>query len=335
MITVGVVGFGYWGPNVARNWNQNRRAKLKFICDIKEDRLSVARLAYPSVIVAKDYHELLKDPEIDAISIVTPIESHYQIAKDALLREKHVLVEKPLTASVKQIEELIDIAERKRKILMVGHTFLYSPPVIKIKELISNNVIGDIEFIQLTRINLGRVKHDFNVIWDLAPHDFSILYYWLNKLPQTIQVVGKATCFETICDIAFITLKYADNCLVNVHLSWISPIKLRQCYIVGKKQMIIYDDNHPTEKVKIYDSGIDIKEPETFGEFQLSYRAGDIYVPRLDAVEPLFAEIDHFIDCIEKNAPPRTDGQHALQIVKMIEAAQDSLKSGGQVINLS
>jgi len=334
LLTVGVIGYGYWGPNVVRNWNQNRRVRLKYVCDIKEDRLSIAKRQYPNVIIEKDYHVLLNDTDIDAISIVTPIESHFKIANDALAKNKHVLVEKPLTASSGETRKLINLALKRHRVLMVGHTFLYSPAVLKIKQYIKENQLGTIDFIQLTRINLGRVKHDFNVIWDLAPHDFSILHFWLERMPETIQVIGKASTFEQVCDIAFINLNYPDDGLANIHLSWVAPIKLRQSYIVGKKQMVVYDDTHPTEKVKLYDSGIDIKEPETFGEFQLSYRTGDIKIPRLDAVEPLYAEIDHFIDCIEANAIPRTDGQHALQIVRMIEAAQESLQKGGVPVKL-
>jgi len=335
MINIAVIGYGYWGPNLARNWNLNKRANLMYICDLLDNRLNVAQTNYPHVKTTKDYFDILKDPDIDAISIVTPIATHYEIAKNALLHDKHILVEKPLTASSKQMEELITLAEKKKKVMMVGHTFLFSPPVLKVYDYIKQGQLGKLDFIQLTRINLGRVKHDHNVIWDLAPHDFSILEFWLGELPESIQVVGKASTLKNVCDIAFISLKYSKEVLANIHLSWISPVKLRQSYIVGKDKMVVYDDTHPTEQVKLYDMGVDvIKTPETFGEFQLTYRTGDIHIPKLDNREPLSSECDHFVDCIESNADPRTNSKHALRIIQMIEAAQESLKNNGKLIKI-
>jgi predicted dehydrogenase len=335
MLNVAVIGYGYWGPNLARNWNLNKRANLKYICDLQDDRLNIAKLNYPHIEITKEYKTILEDPEIDAVNIVTPISTHYEIAKNSLLSNKHILVEKPLTVSSVQMKELMKLAEEKNKVMMVGHTFLYSPPVLKVHELIKKGKLGKLDFIQLTRINLGRVKHDHNVIWDLAPHDFSILEYWLGELPESIQVVGKASTLKNVCDIAFITLKYKNEILVNIHLSWISPVKLRQSYIVGKDKMVVYDDTHPTEKVKLYDMGVDvIKTPETFGEFQLTYRTGDINIPQLDNREPLGAECDHFVDCIESSSIPRTNSKHALRIIQMIEGAQESLKNNGEWINI-
>lgn len=333
MLNVAVIGYGYWGPNLARVWSQNKRAKLKYICDLKEDRNSQAKLNHPQVTTTTDYFEVIKDPDIDAVNIVTSIVSHYEIAKNALLHDKHILVEKPLTTSSEEMEELMELAGKKKKVMMVGHTFLYSPATVIIKDFLENGVIGDIDFIQLTRINLGKIKHDFNVIWDLAPHDFSILEFWLGTMPRWIQVVGKASIYKNVCDVAFINMEYPGDILVNVQLSWLSPVKLRQSYIVGEKQMIVYDDAHSSEKVKVYDSGVEIiKEPKTFGEFQLTYRSGDIHVPRLDNVEPLSEECNHFIDCINSNSIPRTDPEHAYKIIKMIEAAQKSLNNNGERI---
>lgn len=333
MINVAVIGYGYWGPNLARVWTQSKKAKLKYVCDLKENRLAVARLNCPSAITTKDYLEVLKDPEVDAVNIATNIISHYEIAKNALLHGKHILVEKPLTASSAEIAELIELAEKKKKIIMVGHTFLYSPATIKIKQYISEGTIGNIDFIQLSRINLGKVKHDFNVIWDLAPHDFSILEFWLDKMPEWIQVVGKAAIYQNVCDVAFISMQYPGEILINIHLSWLSPVKLRQTYIVGDKKMITFDDTHPSEKIKLYDMGVDlVTEPNSFGEFQLTYRSGDIYVPRIDNTEPLINECEHFVECIEKNMTPRSNAKHASNIVLMIEAAQESLENKGQRI---
>ncbi len=333
MINIALIGYGYWGPNLARNWNQNKRACLKYICDIKDDRIAQAKVSYQHTQTVKDYHEILADSSVDAVNIATPIFTHFEIARDVLLSGKHVLAEKPLVASSQQMDELIKIASEKDKILMVGHTFLYSPPVIKIREIIKSGSIGELDFIQLTRINLGRIKHDYNVIWDLAPHDFSILEFWTDKLPQWIQVTGKSSVYKNVCDVAFINLSYPGDLLANIHLSWLSPVKLRQSYIVGKKRMIVYDDTHPSEKVKEFDMGVDIiKEPETFGEFQLTYRTGDIHIPHLTNTEPLSAECNHFIDCIESGATPRTHSMHALRVIKMIEAAQESLMRNGEKI---
>lgn len=333
MINVAVIGYGYWGPNLARVWTQSKVAKLKYVCDIKENRLAAVRLNCPNAITTKNYLEVLKDPEVDAVNIATNIVSHYEIGKNALLHGKHILVEKPLTASSVEIAELIELAEKKKKIIMVGHTFLYSPATLKIKQYISDGAVGNIDFIQLSRINLGKLKHDFNVIWDLAPHDFSILEFWLNKMPQWIQVVGKAAVYQNVCDVAFISMQYPGDILVNIHLSWLSPVKLRQTYIVGDKKMITFDDTHPSEKIKLYDMGVDlVNEPNSFGEFQLTYRSGDIYVPRIDNTEPLINECDHFVECIEKNNIPRSNAKHALNIVLMIEAAQKSLQNKGQRI---
>ena len=217
---------------------------------------------------------------------------------------------------------------------MVGHTFLYSPPVLKISELIRNNELGNIKYIALTRINLGRIKHDTNVLWDLAPHDFSIILEWMGQLPQKIQVMGKAATFEGNVDVAFVNLFYEKDVLINIHMSWLSPVKVRQSYIIGDKKMIVYDDMHNSEKVKLYDMGVDLKEPDTFGEWQLTYRSGDVIVPRLDAYEPLQKECQHFIDCIVKGSKPKSDADQGIKIVKMIEAAQESLISGGIPVSL-
>jgi predicted dehydrogenase len=333
MLTVAVIGFGYWGPNLVRNWNQNPNVRLKTLCDIDPKRLELAQSQYHYLNTVQDYHEVLNDPEIDAVNVVTPISTHFQIARDVLNAGKHVLVEKPLTASSAEALELIDIATKKNLILMVGHTFLYSPPVLKIKEYIRDGLLGKIDFAQMTRINLGRLKHDYNVIWDLAPHDFAILEYWLEEMPEAIQVTGKAARIHQVCDIAFINLLYPDGILANLHLSWLSPVKLRQTYLVGDKKMVVYDDTHPTEKVRLLDQGIDVvRDPKDFGEFQMTYRTGDIFLPHLSNQEPLAAECQHFVDCILQGKQPRTHGEHALRVVRLIEASLKSLAANGATV---
>ncbi|MCK4798695.1 MAG: Gfo/Idh/MocA family oxidoreductase [Spirochaetes bacterium] len=334
MINTAIVGIGYWGPNLVRNFISTKNTHINKVCDINESRLDFIKSRYPSLNIELDYSAILSDKNIDAVVLATPIETHYEMAKSALLSGKHVFVEKPLTMKSEEAQELKNLSESQNLILMVGHTFLYSPPVLKVSELIKNNELGNIKYIALTRINLGRIKHDTNVLWDLAPHDFSIILEWMGKLPQKIQVMGKAATFEGNVDVAFVNLFYEKDVLINIHMSWLSPVKVRQSYIIGDKKMIVYDDMHNSEKVKLYDMGVDLKEPDTFGEWQLTYRSGDVIVPRLDAYEPLQKECQHFIDCIVKGSKPKSDADQGIKIVKMIEAAQESLISGGIPVSL-
>ncbi len=329
MKNIAIIGVGYWGPNLVRNFISVKNSNIAKVCDINKERLNFIQSKYPSLETEPDYNNIINNPNINAVVLATPIETHFSMAKQALLAEKHVFVEKPLTMNSEEAQELQKLAEDKNLVLMVGHTFLYSPPVLKVSELIENNELGNIKYIALTRINLGRIKHDTNVLWDLAPHDFSIILEWMGKLPQKIQVMGKAATFEGNVDVAFVNLFYENDILINIHMSWLSPVKVRQSYIIGDKKMIVYDDMHLSEKVKVYDMGVDLKEPDTFGEWQLTYRSGDVIVPRLDAYEPLQKECQHFIDCIENNQKPKSDAAQGIQIVRMIEAAQESLNNGG------
>jgi len=334
MINIAITGVGYWGPNLVRNFISAKNTHIKKVCDINKSRLDFIKSRYPSLNIESDYNSILSDKDIYAVVLATPIETHYEMAKSALIADKHVFVEKPLTMKSNEAKELKELSESKNLILMVGHTFLYSPPVLKVSELIKNNELGNIKYIALTRINLGRIKHDTNVLWDLAPHDFSIILEWMGKLPQKIQVMGKAATFAGNVDVAFVNLFYNNDVLINIHMSWLSPVKVRQSYIIGDKKMVVYDDMHHSEKIKLYDRVVELKEPNTFGEWQLTYRSGEIVIPRLDASEPLQKECQHFIDCIETGIKPRTDADQGIKIVKMIEAAQESLKNGGIPVNL-
>ena len=334
MINIAIVGIGYWGPNLVRNFISAKNTHISKVCDLEKDRLEFIQSKFPSLQTETDYTSIMSDATIAAVVLATPIESHFELAKQALLAGKHVFVEKPLAMNSSEAEDLKKIALDKKLTLMVGHTFLYSPPVIKVSELIKENELGKIKYIALTRINLGRIKHNTNVLWDLAPHDFSIILEWLGKLPQKIQVMGKAATFEGNVDVAFINLFYDDDILVNIHMSWLSPVKVRQSYIIGDKKMVVYDDMHHSEKVKLYDMGVELKEPDSFGEWQLTYRSGDVVIPRLDAYEPLQKECQHFIDCIENGTKPKSDAEQGTKIVKMIEAAQESLKKGGVPVDL-
>jgi len=334
MINIAIIGVGYWGPNLVRNFISAKNSTISKVCDVNEERLNFIQSKYPSLNIEFDYNNILDDSDIDAVVLATPIETHFKMAKKALLAGKHVFVEKPITMKSSEAEELKNIASEKKMVLMVGHTFLYSPPVLKVSELIRNNQLGKLKYIALTRINLGRIKHDTNVLWDLAPHDFSIVLEWMGKLPRKIQVMGKAATFEGNVDVAFVNLFYDDDILINIHMSWLSPVKVRQSYIIGDKKMIVYDDMHISEKVKLYDMGVDLKEPDTFGEWQLTYRSGDVIIPRLEAFEPLQKECQHFIDCIKNGSKPKSDADQGIEIVKMIEAAQESLNNGGIPVNL-
>jgi predicted dehydrogenase len=334
MNNIAIVGIGYWGPNLVRNFISLKNTKISAVCDIDKSRLDFIKSRYPSVNIESNYNTILNDNGIDAVVLATPIETHYELAKSALLAGKHVFVEKPFTMKSDEAKELKELSESKNLVLMVGHTFLYSPPVLKVSQLIRDHELGNIKYIALTRINLGRIKHDTNVLWDLAPHDFSIILEWMRRLPEKIQVMGKAATFQGNVDVAFVNLFYDDDIIINIHMSWLSPVKVRQSYIIGDKKMVVYDDMHHSEKVKIYDMGVELKEPDSFGEWQLTYRSGDVVIPRLDATEPLQNECRHFIDCIQSGNQPKTNAGQGIKVVKMIEAAQESLKSGGIPVNL-
>lgn len=269
--------------------------------------------------------------EVEAVAIATPVSTHFNLARDALKAGKHVFVEKPFTASTAEALELIKLTEKKGLTLMVGHTFEYSPPVVKIGELISQGVLGEIYFISSSRVNLGLHRKDVSVIWDLASHDFAILFYWLKSAPLRVSALGKDYVQRGIPDVAFINMEFPSGCVAHVEVSWLAPSKLRRTAVIGSEKMLVYDDTEVMEKVKIYDKGVDYKGPDSFGEFQLSYRAGDIVSPKLDSYEPLGVEVAHFFDCIRNGKRPKTDGHSGLRVVQALEATQKSLENSGHV----
>lgn len=332
-LVIGIVGYGYWGPNLLRNFMECRDVVVKYVCDKSEKQLNRVNGKYPSVGLIKDFEQLIHDAEIDAVVIATPISTHYDLAKQALLAGKHVFVEKPLTSSAIEAQELISLAKSKGLTLMVGHTFEYSSPVMKIKELIEAGELGNIYYISSSRINLGLHQSDASVIWDLAPHDFSMIFYWLNEEPTEITSFGRSCIQSGIPDVAFINLGFGSGIVAQIQLSWLAPVKLRRTLIVGDKKMLVYDDTESVEKIKLYDHGVDQMEPNSFGEYQLSYRTGDIVSPRLESSEPLLVEAKHFIDCIHTGVAPRTDGYSGLRVVKALEMADASLYSNGNLRN--
>lgn len=335
MLTVGVLGCGYWGPNILRNLVENRRVKDVIACDLDRTRLERIRQRFPVTSVTTDFQDLLDDDAVDAVMIATPLTTHFSLAQRALNAGKHVFVEKPFSHTSAQAQTLIDLAAQKRLVVMVGHTFEYSPPVVKIGEILRSGELGDVYYISSSRVNLGLHQKDVSVVWDLAPHDLSMIFSWLDEYPVQVSAVGRDYVQPGLPDVAFIDLIFGSGILVHVHVSWLSPSKLRNTTIVGSRKMLVYDDTENLEKVKIFDKGVNYRDPETFGEYQLSYRAGDIVSPKLDSYEPLQAEVDDFLRCIQEEAVPRANGASGLRVVRVLEAAQRSVENGGEPVMLS
>ena len=329
MTTVGLIGYGYWGPNLLRNYMELSGADVEWVCDTRADRLELAKGRYPVVNPTDDLSVVLNDPDVDAVVIATPISTHHPLTMQALRAGKHVFVEKPMATTVAECNEMRAAAAERGLTLMVGHTFVFSPPVRSVKRLIEAGELGDVYFVASSRVNLGLHQRDVSVVWDLAPHDLSILEYWLGETPLTVQAMGRSCINNGIPDVAFLNLRYTSGIVVELQVSWLSPVKLRRTMVVGSKKMLMYDDTESVEKVKVYDHGVDYQDPTTFGEFHLSYRTGDILSPKLDTAEPLKVEAQHFIDSIASGAAPITDGRAGCGVVAVLEAAQRSLDGGG------
>ncbi len=329
MKTVALIGYGYWGPNLLRNYMELPNACVRWVCDTRVDALAKAASRYPTVAGTTDYQKVLDDAKVDAVVIATPISTHFPLAKAALLAGKHVFVEKPMTGDTAEALELAELAAAKQLTLMVGHTFVFSPPVRKVKDIIASGELGDIFFVTSTRVNLGLHQKDVSVVWDLAPHDLSILHYWLDETPSSVSVAGRACINPGIPDVAFINLRFPSGVVAELQVAWLSPVKLRRTIVVGSKKMLLYDDTESVEKVKVFDHGVDFRDPETFGEYQLSYRTGDIVSPKIGGSEPLLVEASHFIECLETGKRPLTDGAAGLAVVASLEAADHSLRNDG------
>jgi predicted dehydrogenase len=333
--TIAVVGYGYWGPNLVRNLMSLPDVRLKLVCDKQADRLASLSRLYPGLGMTTDYDEVIQDDEIDAVMIVTPVRSHYALAKRALEAGKHTFVEKPLCASSEECARLIEAAERSSVTLMVGHTFIYSSPVRKIREIINSGSLGDVLHVSARRLNLGLFHSDINVVWDLAPHDISILLYLLGHSPTSVNCQGKAHITPGVEDIANLSLGFSNGNFAAITVSWIDPRKVRETTIVGSKRMVVYDDLEPLEKIKIYDKSVEAPPHyETFAEFQYSYHYGDVTSPYLQLTEPLRVECQHFIDCVRTGARPETSGYEGLAVTRVLEAASLSLARGGANVAL-
>ncbi len=328
-VNVAIVGYGYWGPNLVRNYLEVPGAAIELVCDERVSQLEKLHARYPSLPVTQSYEEVLRSEEVDAVVLATPISTHYPLARAALEAGKHVFVEKPMTAEAAQAAELVALAGKLGLTLMVGHTFVYSPPVRKVADYIHSGELGDIYFIATSRVNLGLHQRDVSVVWDLAPHDISILGYWLGEAPSSVSVTGRACINPDLADVAFINLRYPSGVVAEVQVSWLSPVKLRRTLVVGSRKMLVYDDTESVEKVKVFDHGVDYREPTDFGEFQLSYRTGDIIAPKIANTEPLFIEAQEFVEAVSNGGRPLTDGRAGLEVVATVEAAERSLVSGG------
>lgn len=333
MYKIAVIGCGYWGPNLIRNFNSLQDSELTMVCDADESRLTYINRLYPKVATAKDDQEVYQNSEIDAVVIATPVRFHYEMAKKSLLSGKHTFIEKPISNSVENGTELIEIAESKQKVLMVGHTFIYSPPVRRIKEIIDSGELGEIQYISSRRLNLGLFQNDINVAWDLAPHDISIILYTLGHDPVSVNCQGKAHINPDIEDVTNMTLNFDNGCFATIQSSWLDPNKVREMTFVGSKKMLVYDDLEPIEKIKIYDKRVEVPPHyDTFAEFHYSYHYGDMYAPYIKQYEPMAAECQHFLDCIKSGFTPESGGREALKVVKILEASSISLKNmGGNV----
>jgi len=330
MVKIAVIGCGYWGPNLIRNFSEIEGCQLAACCDLNKNRLDAIKGRYPLTELALDYRAVLSNPECDAVAIATAPETHFKIAQEAFLQRKHVLIEKPITFNVKEAQELIAISENAGRILMVGHTFEYNPAVIKAKEYINNGDLGQIYYITSRRLNLGIIRENINAMWSLAPHDISILNYLFGCLPESVRASGATLLRHGIEDIVFLYLEYPGNIIAHIQVSWLDPHKIREMVIVGSKKMVVYDDIDNEGKIKIYDKGVDrLADHNVFGEYQLKLRAGSLVIPKIELSEPLREECRHFIECILKNRPPKTDGKNGLGVVKVLEAAQKSLKNNG------
>ena len=334
MINLGVIGYGYWGPNIVRNFNAVEDTRVISVCDSNPEALKHVKRDYPSVRTTTDCNEIISSTDIDAVAIVTPVFTHFELARKSLENGKHIFVEKPFTSTVAQAEELIALADKKGLKIMVDHTFLFTGAVRKIKELVQNNTLGDLYYYDSMRVNLGLFQHDVNVIWDLAPHDLSIMDYIINEKTEAIIASGKPHFGNELEDVAYITVYFTNNMIAHFNVNWLSPVKIRTTLIGGEKRMLVWNDLDVDEKIRVYDKGVNVENKEGIYKLLVSYRSGDMWSPRLEQTEALKVEAEYFVDCILNNKIPFNDGHAGLRVVKMLEASNQSLKNEGKMIRL-
>ena len=335
MFNFAVVGCGYWGPNLLRNIRLLPDCRVKIACDTRKDRLAHMKSLYSEIDTTTEFDQVIDDKEVDAVVIATPVQFHYQMAKRSLEAGKHTLIEKPMASSAAECVKLIKIAESKKLTIMVGHTFIYSPPVRKIKEIVNNDALGEIQYISARRLNLGLFQTDINVTWDLAPHDISIILYVMGRAPLSVNCQGTAHINPNIEDVTSMTMNFENGGFATVQSSWLDPNKIREMTFVGSKRMLVYDDLEPNEKLKIYDKRVETPPfYDTFAEFHYSYHYGDMYSPYLKQYEPLRMECQHFVDCIRTGARPESSGYDGLRVVQILEASSESLRQKGARIEI-
>ncbi len=334
-IKVGVVGCGYWGPNLVRNLRQSPDSQVMLLCDTNAQRLDHMRRMHPDVPTTQRFDDMLNGADLDAVVIATPVRSHYEMAMACLSAGKHVFIEKPMARTEAEAEEMVALAEREGRVLMVGHTFLFSPAVRRMKEIVDAGDIGEVQYVAARRLNLGLFQKDINVAWDLAPHDISILLHLLDERPVSVSCQGSSHVTRGIEDVTMMYLTFAKNRCAFIHNSWLDPKKVRQMTVVGSQRMIVYDDTEPLEKLKIYDSRVEVPPHyDTFAEFTYSYHYGDAYVPYIKQDEPLKLECQHFLDCIREKGTPIANGRLGLEVVRILEAAGESLRNQGASVSL-
>ena len=336
MIGIAVIGCGYWGPNLIRNFSETPGARLVTVCDLDATRLARVKSRYPTVETTTSYGDALADARVDAVVVATPVSTHFELARQALEAGKHVLVEKPLTASAEQAERLIELAARRQCVLMVDHTFIYSGAVRKIKEFVDEGRLGKLYYYDSVRINLGLFQHDVNVLWDLAVHDLSIMDFILGQQPHAISATGSAHMEGHREDVAYLTCFFAGNLLAHFHVNWLSPVKIRRTLIGGDQQMAVFDDLEPSEKIKVYDRGVTVNDGgDSRMRLLVGYRTGDMWAPQIEGTEALAREARHFVECIVQQKTPVTDGQAGLRVVRILEAATASMAERGRLIELN
>jgi predicted dehydrogenase len=331
-VRMGVVGYGYWGPNIVRNVSMLQNSELVAVCDQSPAALQKAQRLYPRIQATTDVNDVLRSPDLDAVAVITPVWTHYEIAKGALMNGKHVFVEKPFTSTPAQAEELIELADRKGLKIMVDHTFLFSGAVKKIKEIVDKGTLGPLYYFDSTRVNLGLFQHDVSVVWDLAPHDLSIMNYIIGKPPEALVATG-GNHLNGLADVAFITIHLPDNVIAHVNVNWLSPVKVRMTMIGGKDKMLVWNDLEADEKIKVYDKGVDLTNGKSgVHDLLVSYRQGDVWSPRCEQTEALKVELEYFANCIMRDETPMNDGLAGLNVVKLLDAAEKSLKQRGKLI---
>jgi predicted dehydrogenase len=335
MIGIGVIGYGYWGPNLVRNFSETPGSKVVVVSDLRTDRLGQLQARYPAIEVTNSHREIITNPDVDAVVIATPVATHFDLAMEALHAGKHVFVEKPLASSSEQGERLIEEAARCSLVLHVDHTFVYTGAVRKIKEYVDSGRLGQLYYYDSVRVNLGLFQHDVNVLWDLAVHDLAIMDYVLNARPSAVSATGTAHVPGKPKDVAYLTCFFDNNLIAHFHVNWLSPVKVRKTLLGGAEQMIVYDDLEPSEKIKVYDKGITLNNGSQ-GRYDLlvGYRAGDMWAPQLDSTEALRLEARHFVECIEESKQPITDGHVGLRVVRILEAATQSMAHRGRPVEM-